>query len=480
MRRVTLLILSSLLVGCNSTPINQQSINLTVLTEYPNCEYEVLGKVKGISGISPQDYHYKKVLSQSVRTKTVRGTKEAAVSNVKKLAKGLGADAIALTSFVSQVGDIKTGRGKTVEVQKYTVTAEAIKLCEDSQSLATNQVERKLVKYLEDGSRNNALKFKKTIKLDLNSTISRKNGVRKTIAQITPKINSSGNIFGLSLGSTIAQTKQQFGVPSAVVNLSNRIQALYYGRNNTFYFKDSNLIGFSYGKWLIPLQHSNAIPFHELFDELNWRLDGKIELFSTKKDIAQALEFFTKSTTSNNYTKKANTVTTLTFADEINTPELSYINGVSIFQSAHDRNTIERIISNKSIKGIAYNINLDVGLTLKEGEASNSVDRKLGSPWIKINSTRNKEQWVYKNGLVLNFLNDGLYRGRIISTTAIRPSCKNCLFVGQKISTISHKALNTQLSNDSQFQINLDNTWLNINYENDRDAEIESINWSFL
>jgi len=155
MIKIISLILCTCLFACSSLDEDKINNEISALSHYPNCSYEILDIIKVRSGKTVSDVYYKTTSPLGLRISRAQGDKNEAILALKSEAYRIGADAIAVTEFNNDTKLISTHRSEqAVVLNNYYYTAQAIKLCKEPQHESITEIKRKPVPYLIDGTEN--------------------------------------------------------------------------------------------------------------------------------------------------------------------------------------------------------------------------------------------------------------------------------------------------------------------------------------
>ena len=428
-----------LLTSCSSsTKVNKYTApdyDIVTLSHYPDCEYKVLGNVEAVDGMDSSEYYKKSPLASVSISRSFKGDRQRALSKLKAKASKLGADAIAITGYKEREQSVTITTGRSVPLSKYLYRAQAIKHnCSSADSI--NVRNEKPVKYLEDGSINMGTSYKNQIVF----TFSPENKNKVTNKTQLSETNSfiDGRVFGFALGQAKQEVLASLGSPSAVINYQNERQAYLYGRRHVFYFNTKQLIGYEYADWLLPPQFSNDFEFHDVFDQLDWRLEDKIKIGASLGDVAKVLNKDIQPDKGGVVSFKQGDVKTklafLSQKDMYDDDKVHYtLNAVSIFNKDEETVSWQQLNKKKPQEGhIDFNNETSGSLIARTRQ---EVVNKLGQPDLIIYKAYSKDIWYYGQNLQLKFLNDAVFKFSLESNAEIDviDNCNNCLYLGQSV-----------------------------------------------
>lgn len=256
-----LLILSSLNVWAAG---NEAQELPPVLSYYPDCEYKIVEETK---------------VSNTAVQPLSRENKMKLINKLRQEAAEAGANAVIITKLkVEKPSDVNLNDA----FRRLTFNAELINNCGPNDA-----VTKKLTKYNEEGrllagawNSTHSLKFKLTMP------------AKPKFAR--PDINSrtlsvSDGIYGVKLGTSYEEVKQQLGDPTIELNFYQDQLVLGYGRRHWFYFKGDQLIRVQTYELVLNQALLNEAPYWDFFDHHKWQIEGKISKDATLDEVKQAL-----------------------------------------------------------------------------------------------------------------------------------------------------------------------------------------------
>ncbi|REL36623.1 hypothetical protein [Thalassotalea euphylliae] len=217
MLRALVFLLPIALLGCGSTSDTNQSstysapANVVVLNYYPNCPYHVLGEVSGFSGISASEHQQLKSYPRNAKisSKLAKNSVDEAILQLKQRAEKLGADAIAITDYQTTQIRIRTQENRTIKAKRHRMTAEAIVLCQDKETLA-KATGGKITNFNAKGESNIALLKSgaiTTAALALTDSTLNDSTFTDSKSTIAPTLNSATKVVAEQAADTVVATQ---------------------------------------------------------------------------------------------------------------------------------------------------------------------------------------------------------------------------------------------------------------------------------
>lgn len=446
MRLLSIVLFCSIFLASCSNSMNANistgnSSDIITLSHYPDCDYQVLGNVKGIHGSGRFEYYTKTATTSSLK---FIGNQIEALQILKSEAKSLGADAIAIIDYDAVHQEASNNRGKTITLSKYIYRAQAIKLNCQNSFASINKINDKPVKYLEDGSFNLGVVLKN--KSIIAVTPQEKYKPKKVSQLSDNKVFLDGVIFGFTFGQPKNEVLEKLGSPSAVINYNNEQQAYLFGRRHVFHFTEHQFVGYEYTNWLLPPHLNNQLEYHNTFDALDWVLEDTIKIGSPLAKLKQVLGIDMPLTSNNKFKIEYNNVQA----------EFLFLNQKNMYdddKQHYQLNTIS--ILQKGMKSISWqDLNktehqrdvIDFESNILNNLLSNSrnnILEKLGQPNAIIFKDSEKDVWLYGGNLQLKFFNDSVFRFSLVSSIELfsKKECQNCLYLGQLIEQLPSNAV---------------------------------------
>ena len=252
--------------------------------------------------------------------------------------------------------------------------------------------------------------------------------------QDNQNIDVNGEILGAQLGWEKRQIIALLGEPSAIVRVSGKQSAFFYGRKHLFLFDRDILVGYEHSDWLLPLHLSNRIPLHDKLYQAGITIDKELEIGSTLSQVSQALYLKAPILRYNTLRVQGRkTLTRLYFnnnslANNLNEKQLS---GISIYFRGYQEFDWQSVVALSKSKTF---IDLSEGLLDSKSKISKEdVVETLGLPTLTIAKPRNKDIWIYGNSLIVDFVRGNMIKYTLESSkhqSQHRP-CTQCLYVGQ-------------------------------------------------
>lgn len=433
--------LISLLTSCASKIINTDG--LLTLLYYPDCDYQVLGVVTGVDGYTAYEYVEKKLEGTLPFVfKADKGDQQKALYQLKKNAIELGADAIAITSYKNLTGTETASTGGKFKLNKYIYQAKAIKLCEKAPLKGYNAWNDKPVRYDEAGNvtlGNLKESFKlKPIFSDLAEV------EEQTPPMLTNfNISTSGNIYGLPLGTTKDTLIATFDAPSAIIQQSESKQLFQYDRRHLFYLIDDILVAYEYKDWYLPPHISNRVLFHRQFEEIKWKIDGSISLGNTLKEVKSIYQDQLIQKSSEKYAL-TNENANIDFSfhkskNPITDEPVFKLASVKVSKPNTSFMVWDEMVNNQRI---IHTIDIESSkLPIKPNDTKSIVKSTLGEPKAIILGTNSKLTWVYNNEFSINFFSDKVFSYSFEKSpyTQTISKCESCLYLGQDVAAIPEK-----------------------------------------
>jgi len=265
---VRLILLYTLLA---TIPVIAQDKLPPILDYYPDCEYQVVERVKvKVSTEHPADNNTKDELLTKIRMKALSAKADAVILIDKNIKKKIGARHGKVSSYLA------------------SFEGELIKLCKQ-------QVNQK-IKYNNptayDHQGNRVVKSN-----GLSTTIETKFEFTPPIkAQLNhPKIHNTelslaNGLYGITLGSSSQQINNVLGDPSIVLTVYKDELVLGYGRNHWLHMREDKLVKISSQLPLLSPSLINQVPLRDFFDEIQWKIENKAVRHSTLAEVMSAID----------------------------------------------------------------------------------------------------------------------------------------------------------------------------------------------
>jgi hypothetical protein len=102
---------------------------------------------------------------------------------------------------------------------------------------------------------------------------------RDAAAPLTPRIDPDHDIFGIPLGTTVAQFVTAYGAPTGEMHVSAVDTTLLYGRSTAFFFESDRLVGgfFRAAGYILDMRLTDKLVGTTRFDALRWQLSNGVE-----------------------------------------------------------------------------------------------------------------------------------------------------------------------------------------------------------
>lgn len=182
---------------------------------------------------------------------------------VRQQAKTSGADAVIINNITQFMAKLKKIKARV----NISIIADAIKFCEENQSLST-------VNTPFDSTGN----IVQSILMAFTIPVSEYQGLvqhAQDIEFVDPTVTLT-SAFGVELGSTAERLLAKLGPPSAKLTLDDDAQAWIYGRNISFILASEVLVAVNYGDVPLKASGKNQIKYNPNFDDINWNILSKI------------------------------------------------------------------------------------------------------------------------------------------------------------------------------------------------------------
>jgi hypothetical protein len=116
-------------------------------------------------------------------------------------------------------------------------------------------------------------------------------GRRDTIGTLSSRVDPDRQIYGVPLGTSIAQFVSTHGPPTGELHLSPVDAVLLYGRSHAFYFESGGLVGgfLRSGGFVLDFRLTDRLTGTTRFDALGWQLPNGVESGMTLTAIRKIL-----------------------------------------------------------------------------------------------------------------------------------------------------------------------------------------------
>ena len=459
-RRTTMAIalFISLLLGVSSV-VNASEDLPPILDFYPVCEYKIIDSVV-------------------VRSKLVKYEDEIEITprlmkELQQKAKEVEADAVIVTKRDLK----KANKSKRNKKPLLLFTADLLNDCDDL--TADNQ---RPTAINSDGKQTIASWGKKvTLKATQIKLPTISSTLRPVISNST--VSLSDGIYGVQLGETYQSILTKLGSPNVVLNIFENELVIGYGRRHWFHFQSDQLVKVTTQSSLITSDNLNRIPPLDFFDDLGWKINGKISHLAKLEKVTQALNILKKSVRENKIViQNGDSQLALYFSTRRHERTREKLYGLVDFslqnisyQQSQPKKINTHLAQNRALNHLYQQLNSD-----DDFDRDESI-RKIGQPIGRIIQKRATETLIYNNHLLIEsredmseklFMTEQIFKSGIQINDSAAPWQLGNLTQGKSISVI--KKLVSEDAYESEYDIELeaDNYQLTLMFTNQDNRKI--------